>query len=153
MDSNTLFRLGFGWMAALSIVVSSACNPPATTQRTDNASADSTAVPAAVAEAVTSCYLHTRGRDTIMLQLSTRPDTVSGTLSFNNYQIDDSRGTVAGRYHGDTLIVMYDFHAEGTHNIQEEVFLRQGSMLIRGAGDRSKIDFSTGQVFQPVSCR
>lgn len=113
---------------------------------------------------VTSCYLYTHGRDSVYLSISVANDSASGTLHFKNYQIDGSQGIVEGRYYGDTLLVDYDFHAEGTHNRVEEAFLKRGPGLIRGVGDRepdgntyrftdrSAIDFEAGQIFQPVPC-
>lgn len=91
-------------------------------------------------------------------------DSVYGMLHFKNYQIDGSRGTVHGRFQGDTLFVQYDFLAEGTQNLTEEAFLKQDERYVRGFGereatdgvhryvDRSAIDFTEGQVFVPAAC-
>lgn len=98
------------------------------------------------------------------MHIAVEGDTVRGKLQFKNYQIDGSSGTISGRFHGDTLLVHYDFFAEGTHNVTEEAFLKQGDQYIRGFGDRQEasgvyrftdrqaIDFSDGQAFRPVTC-
>jgi len=111
-----------------------------------------------------TCYLHVHGQDSITLDIAVDGDTVWGKLQFKNYQIDGSSGTVSGRFEGDTLLVKYDFFAEGTRNITEEAFLKQGDRYIRGFGDRKEvdgvyrfadkraIDFVDGQVFRPVAC-
>jgi len=85
-------------------------------------------------------------------------------MHFKNYQIDGSQGTIRGQFRGDTLFVLYDFFAEGTHSIAEEAFLKRNDTLVRGFGerdeikgiyrfrDRGDIDFSAGQVFRPILC-
>lgn len=80
-------------------------------------------------------------------------DSVQGSLHFNNYQIDDSKGSIRGRFHGDTLFVVYDFMAEGMRSRTAEAFLKRGDSLIRGLGEELlKKDFSKGQVFLNVPC-
>ena len=164
MDMQHRIRLHIVLLGVLAVWMGSSCQGPAssTTETTDSTALLPDAGEPIVAE--TSCYRYTNGKDSVHLVLTASSDTVSGTLNFNNYQIDSSQGTVHGRFSGDTLFVRYDFHAEGTDNITEEAFLKRGGTLIRGFGDRSlngniyrftdrgTIDFSEGQVFQPVSC-
>ncbi|GGG82301.1 hypothetical protein GCM10007415_13910 [Parapedobacter pyrenivorans] len=164
MDMQHHFRQPITLLGILALLVGSSCQGPASssdesTDRTETIQPD-----AEVSPAVTTCYLYTHGQDSVHLVLIDDKDTVSGTLHFRNHQIDGSQGTVHGRFRGDTLFVLYEFQAEGTHNITEEAFLKRGGTLIRGFGDRSPseevyrftdhgaIDFSEGQVFQPVSC-
>lgn len=165
MDMQHRFRLrnAVSGTLALALLIVTSCQGPASS--TDEA-ADRTGLPGAEAPiaAVTSCYRYVNGKDSVYLVLTTDKDSVSGTLHFKNYQIDGSQGTIRGRFSDDTLFVRYDFHAEGTHNITEEAFLKRGGTLIRGFGertaseevyrftDRGTIDFSEGQVFQPISC-
>lgn len=144
-----------------SLLVWAACQPP-TPSSTDAAES-----PLEVGEAgsiTTVCYLHIHGRDSVKLRFTHDQDSIKGIMRFKNYQIDGSQGTVRGRFHGDTLFVLYDFFAEGTHNITEEAFFKSGNTYIRGFGerehirgvhrfiDRKSIDFSVGQVFLPASC-
>lgn len=158
-----------GLAVVIALLSGTACNRSGSPQDT-SASGTATVVdsPATVGDPPmtdTLCYQHTNGRDTIMLELSIHSDTVSGHLHFNNYQMDDSQGAIMGQYRGDTLVVTYDFHAEGTHSRQEEAFLRQDRRLIRGSGDREEhkglyrfkdlqaVDFENGQIFTPAPCR
>jgi len=110
------------------------------------------------------CYLYTNKKDSIKLNYTQNKDNVKGNLHFQNYQIDGSRGTINGQFHGDTLWIEYDFMAEGMHSNTEEVFLKKGDSLIRGVGEhiisadrsqfknRDSIRFQDGQIFLPVAC-
>lgn len=110
------------------------------------------------------CYLHTHNKDSVKLRFTIDHRSIEGKIHFKNYQIDGSQGAVRGRFHGDTLFVLYDFVAEGTHNVTEEAFLKRGDTYVRGFGEREEIegvhrftekgdvDFSDGQVFVPVQC-
>lgn len=134
-------------------------NTPNTTSANSDAMSQSTDI-----DGSHVCYLHIHERDSVHLELRTKGDSIQGSLFFNNYQIDDSRGIIRGRFKGDTLFVVYDFMAEGMHNQTEEAFLKRGDSLIRGFGDRqminetmtyqksANINFNKGQVFHPVSC-
>lgn len=162
MDMQYHCRLASIGMVIL--LIGGSCQGPASSREGNTAQNDTVPQGTVVPVAVTSCYLHTHERDSVRLSLTVANDSASGTLHFKNYQIDGSQGTVAGRFHGDTLLVIYDFHAEGTDNRTEEAFLKRGADLIRGAGDRepigntyrftnrSAIDFEAGQIFQPVPC-
>lgn len=110
------------------------------------------------------CYLHVNGRDSVHIAFEVGSDSVEGTLYFNNYQFDDSRGTIRGRFHGDTLKVVNDYLAEGMRSRSQEAFLKKGDSLIRGFGDRhlvndtmtysapEDVSFENGQVFRPTPC-
>lgn len=151
-------------ISTATLLIGNSCQGPASSDDKNTAQGDTLSQGAIVPVAATSCYLHTHGRDSVRLRITVTNDSASGTLQFKNYQIDGSQGTVGGRFQGDTLIVIYDFHAEGTHNRTEEAFLKRGADLIRGVGDRepvenmyrftnhSAIDFEAGQIFQPVPC-
>lgn len=146
------------------LLIGGSCQGPASSREENTAKNDTVPQGTVVPVAVTSCYLHTHERDSVRLSITVAADSATGTLHFKNYQIDSSQGTVEGRFRGDTLFVIYDFQAEGSHNRTEEAFLKRGADLIRGIGDRepvgntyrftnrSTIDFDAGQIFQPVSC-
>ncbi len=157
-------RLFVTIISAAALLMGGSCQGPTSPDERNAAQGDTVRQGITVPKAVTSCYLHTHERDSVRLSITAASDSVSGTLHFNNYQIDDSQGTVEGRFHGDTLLVIYDFQAEGTQNRTEEAFLKRGTDLIRGVGDRGPvgntyrftdrgaIDFEAGQIFQPVPC-
>ncbi|SFC08226.1 hypothetical protein SAMN05421747_10452 [Parapedobacter composti] len=145
---EALEHAGFKRLLILCLLLGYGCRPTGTsgdagTAATRPANDDTVSASTGISPlADTVCYQHIHGRDTITLRLHVQADSVSGTLRFNNYQIDDSHGTVAGRFRSDTLVVLYDFHAEGMHSTQEEIFFREGRRLVR----------STGQVFNPAAC-
>lgn len=110
------------------------------------------------------CYRKTSQRDTILLKLKKAGNKFLGTLAFDNYQMDSSSGTVEGTAKGDTLILWYDFVAEGTHTIMEIVFKKQGNKLIRATGsiktngdsayfeNHAKLSFDTSQTLIQIDC-
>ncbi|WP_353185970.1 hypothetical protein [Parapedobacter lycopersici] len=153
MDRNPMLR----WLiCAISLGGIAACHT-ATERRTEVSAENDIA-------SQTACYRYVNGRDTVHLRLVIDRDSVNGTLHFRNYQVDGSSGSVSGRFRGDTLVVFYDFFAEGMHSVTEEAFLVQGDTYIRGFGERQEtagihrfidsraIDFSDGQAFHPVPC-
>ena len=156
-----LFAVALGMIVVLT---GGSCQGPSSSQDQNTTEGDTVPQGTVVPVALTACYLYTHERDSVRLSITVANDSASGTLHFKNYQIDGSQGTVEGRFHGDTLFVIYDFQAEGTHNRTEEAFLKRGADLIRGVGDRepvgntyrstsrSAIDFEAGQIFQPVPC-
>ncbi|MGV3761054.1 hypothetical protein [Parapedobacter sp.] len=164
MSEQHYWRMIIGILGAAALLIGGACQGPASSQDENRAQGDTVPQGTVIPVVVTSCYLYTREQDSVRLSITVANDSVSGTLHFKNYQIDGSQGTVEGRFRGDTLFVVYDFQAEGTHNRTEEAFLKRGVDLIRGFGDRrpvgntyrftnrGAIDFEAGQIFQPVPC-
>lgn len=164
MSTQHRWQSAIGMFGAIALLIGGSCQGPASPQDASSAQGDTVPQGTLIPVAMTSCYQYTRERDSVRLTITVTNDSASGTLHFKNYQIDGSRGTVEGRFHGDTLLVVYDFHAEGAHNRTEEAFLKRGADLIRGIGDRESIgntyrftnrgaiDFEMGQIFQPVPC-
>lgn len=113
---------------------------------------------------VTNCYRYVLKRDTILLQLQQKGKTVTGLMSFDNYQKDSSHGDITGYENGDTLYVLYDFMSEGMRSVMEIALLKSGNSLIRGIGplankgdtvlykDHQSIDYQAGQKLDPVDC-
>lgn len=151
-------------LTAVAVLLGGACQNPTSSNQEKTGQGDTVPQGMVVPVAITSCYLHTHERDSVRLSITVATDSARGTLHFKNYQIDSSQGTVEGRFRGDTLFVIYDFQAEGSHNRTEEAFLKRGADLIRGIGHREQvgntyrftnhgtIDFEAGQIFQPVPC-
>ncbi|MFB2120603.1 MULTISPECIES: hypothetical protein [Parapedobacter] len=165
MSLQHQWRVVIGMFGAIVLLTGGSCQGPSSSSQGQNGSqGDTLSQGTVIPVVVTSCYLYTRERDSVRFSITVTNDSASGTLHFENYQIDGSQGTVEGRLHGDTLLVVYDFQAEGTQNRTEEAFLKRGANLIRGIGDRKPvgntyrftdrgaIDFEAGQVFQPVPC-
>jgi hypothetical protein len=111
-----------------------------------------------------NCYRYVIGRDSILLQLRQNGDSISGTMSFDNYEKDSSHGDIKGYEHKDTIYVLYNFFSEGMQSVMEIALLRSGNSLIRGVGpmvnksdtvlykDHSSIKYQAGQKLDLVNC-
>ena len=80
------------------------------------------------------CYRTVIGRDTVLLTIDESGPSVKGKLRFDNYQKDSSHGSIDGSSKGDTLVLWYDFFAEGMRSVMEIVLLRKGDDLLRATG-------------------
>lgn len=111
-----------------------------------------------------NCYRYVIGRDSILLQLRQNGDSISGVMSFDNYEKDSSHGDIKGYEHKDTIYVLYNFFSEGMQSVMEIALLRSGNSLIRGVGpmvnkgdtvlykDHSSIKYQAGQKLDLVNC-
>jgi hypothetical protein len=80
------------------------------------------------------CYRYVKDRDTVSLSLLQTDDALKGELSYNLFEKDKSRGKVSGKMSGDTIMLVYNFAAEGTVSVREVAFLKKGNKLIEGFG-------------------
>ena len=88
------------------------------------------------------CYRYVKDRDTISLSLQQTNQVVTGELLYNFFEKDKSRGKVSGIKNGDTLLLVYNFEAEGRTSERELAFLDKGSKLIQGIGAEVEKDGS-----------
>ena len=111
---------------------------------------------------VSGCYRHTRGRDTLLVQLVQNGGRLAGRMRFDNYQIDGSMGTVTGNVSGDTLFLWYDFLSEGMRSVREMIFMKKGEDLMMAEGPFTLRGYSTllnhielkyAEVLQQVQCK
>lgn len=110
------------------------------------------------------CFWKITGRDTLAAWLAQTENTITGKLSFDNFEKDASNGTVHGTIEGDIAKLWYSFESEGMKSIMEVWFKKQGDSLIRGTGssrlradssyfaDTTKVSFATGLVLQKTDC-
>ena len=110
------------------------------------------------------CYWKVVQKDTFALHLQQSKGTVSGRLTFNNYQKDKSTGTVHGNIDGDIIRLWYTFSSEGMNSVMEIYFKKQDDGLVRGLGNvavkgdtsyfenAGEVRYRTDQVFTRVSC-
>lgn len=110
------------------------------------------------------CYWKIAGRDTLAAWLAQTENTITGKLSFDNFEKDGSSGAVHGTIEGDIAKLWYSFESEGTKSVMEVWLKKQGDSLIRATGasavradssyfaDRAKISFKGGQVLQKTDC-
>jgi len=111
-----------------------------------------------------NCYRFVLKRDTILLQLRQTGDSISGVMSFDNYQKDSSHGDINGHSNKDTIYVLYKFFSEGMRSVMEIAFLKSGSSLIRRIGtmvnkndtvlykSHNAISYQAGQKLDMVPC-
>ena len=111
-----------------------------------------------------ACYRKILARDTFSIQIAQTGNAVSGTLSFDNYEKDSSKGSVKGTTSGDTLKLWYDFASEGTNSVMEVYFKRDGDKLVRGVGtmdvkgdtsyfsNPSDIKFEEKEAWNKIAC-
>jgi len=152
------------------VLLASACNNTKTDSKVSDStsvtSVDTTLTPSVPAQAkVTDCYIYTKNRDTIKLKLNTENEELTGDLSYNLFEKDSNKGTIAGEIKGDTIIAEYTFNSEGMQSIREIVFLKKGGKLYEGFGDieeksgktvfknRAKLKFEDAIVLSLTECK
>jgi len=113
---------------------------------------------------MSGCFWKITGRDTLVAWLVQTENTITGKLSFDNFEKDGSSGPVHGTVEGDILKLWYSFESEGMKSIMETWFKKQGDSLLRGVGpsavkadssyfkDPAAIRFAVDQSFQKVDC-
>lgn len=84
---------------------------------------------------IAGCYMQVLKRDTFAANLQQQGNTVTGRLSFDNYEKDGSTGTVSGKLQGDVLKLEYVFVSEGMNSVMELYFKYNEGILVRGIGE------------------
>lgn len=133
-------------------------NPPGI-----NGSIDPPATKSQMADA-NGCFMGILKRDTFALHLDQTGTSVSGKLTFNNFEKDKSTGSVHGVVDGDIIKLWYDFASEGIKSVMEVYFKTDGNHLLRGIAplavksdttyftDHSAIEYDVNQSFNKLSC-
>ena len=110
------------------------------------------------------CYRLIVKRDTMVVTLQQQGNAITGSMVFDNYQKDGSKGTIQGTIEGDIIKVWYDFQSEGMRSYMEVYFKLQQESLIRGLGtvatrgdtsfysNPADIRFTEEMVYQKISC-
>ena len=113
---------------------------------------------------IEGCYWQVLKRDTLVAWLVQKGDSISGKLSFDNFEKDGSSGFVRGSLDGDIIKLWYSFQSEGMNSVMEVWYKKQGDALLRGIGapgvkadtsyftDHSEIQFDPRQRLQKVAC-
>ena len=113
---------------------------------------------------VNGCYMKVLKRDTFAVQLNQTGNTVSGKLTFDNYEKDGSTGSINGTVEGDIIKLWYNFKSEGMNSVMEIYFKKNGDHLMRGIGpvdakgdtsyyiNHSAIQYTQDQSFSKLSC-
>ncbi len=110
------------------------------------------------------CYAYTTDKDSVLMEITTSGNSVSGTLTYKILEKDQNRGTIRGTMNGDTLIAAYKFMSEGIESVREVAFIKKGNDFIEGFGeveevngamkfkDISRINYSSNMVLRRVEC-
>lgn len=80
------------------------------------------------------CYIFTKNKDTIKLQIRKVDQKIQGWMVYRNHEKDGSFGEIDGEMHGDTMRLTYEFLSEGTLSKMEKYFLADKTKLILGEG-------------------
>ena len=113
---------------------------------------------------VEGCYWQIMKRDTLVARLEQNGNTISGKLSFDNFEKDGSSGSVKGVLDGDIIKLWYSFQSEGMNSVMEVWYKKQGDALLRAVGhvdakgdssyftDKSAITYDPAQKLEKTNC-
>lgn len=151
----------FGAYLLLAFILLTGCN-----QNQQQSNDTDTAVIAESEDALAmECFEATVGKDSASLSINNLNGKITGLLSFNFFEKDDSQGEIKGEFKGDTLFVDYTFNAEGQVSKNPLVFLQKDGKLIQGYGeiktylgktyftDHASLKFEDGFTFEPTDCK
>jgi hypothetical protein len=93
-----------------------------------------------------NCYKAIYENDTIEMKITTSKDNkITGDMVMNLFAKPKKIGKIAGKFHGDTLLVHYSFYQGESKNkifSNPMAFLKNGDELILGSG---KIEYHFGK--------
>ncbi len=87
------------------------------------------------AEQLAGCYQAIIGKDTAALQLNVSENMVSGSLLYNRFEKDDSKGNFTGKIDNNIIRAWYVFQSEGTVSVKELFFRIDNGKLAEGYGE------------------
>ncbi|MEO5996613.1 MAG: hypothetical protein ABIN89_07775 [Chitinophagaceae bacterium] len=82
-----------------------------------------------------NCYRYINNNDTVLLKTILVNGFMTGTLVYNFYQKDKSRGTIQGKMKDSLLIADYTYMSEGTQSVRQVAFKLNGKTFIEGYGE------------------
>lgn len=85
---------------------------------------------------IKGCYLYTVNKDTFQLAITAvNKNDVEGSIIYNFYEKDDSKGTFNGSFDGETLKGDYTFQSEGSTSVREVIFKKTQTGFVEGTGE------------------
>lgn len=111
------------------------------------------------------CFASGSGQMRADLRYNISGSTVIGNLSYNTVDGENKNGRFDGVIRGDTLFARHVFLHLGFRQQKEVLMLRKGDVWVAGSGetvdrkgtirfsDRTKLSFSSQDVFHPVECK
>ncbi len=112
---------------------------------------------------IEGCYMQVLSRDTFAASLQQQGNTITGKLSFDNFEKDGSTGNVSGHLENGIVKLIYRFASEGMNSVMEVYFKVENGNLLRGTGEMDTKGDSAyftnpanikyeGSVLQKLSC-
>ncbi|WP_407430114.1 hypothetical protein [Arcticibacter sp.] len=87
-------------------------------------------------EPLKGCYIAVIKRDTIQLAITeVRGNQINGSLVYNFWEKDRSKGTFTGEYKDDILSARYVFNAEGARSERPVIFKKVSEGFVEGFGE------------------
>lgn len=112
----------------------------------------------------TVCYEFVSGKDVYTYRLFIKDSLVTGTAHYDNFEKDDSKGTVHGTLNNDIIHLWYNFESEGMQSVSERYFKVASGQITEGIGkidlkgdttyfsSPETIDYTKGLVFKQREC-
>jgi len=106
------------------------------TQSKKETSVSNLAVADSIKTSIKGCYLYTVNKDTFQLAITAvNKNDVEGSIIYNFYEKDDSKGTFNGHFDGNTLKGDYTFQSEGSNSVREVIFKKTQTGFVEGTGE------------------
>jgi len=87
-------------------------------------------------ESLKGCYIAVIKRDTIQLAITeVKGNQIRGSLVYNFWEKDRSKGTFTGEYNDSVLLANYVFNAEGTTSERPVIFKKVSEGFLEGFGE------------------
>ena len=119
----------------LLTILFSSCNETPANKGKEEKKKDTTVIKSSNSMVVESmCFLYALNKDSTKIKLIISNNIVTGQMHWQPYQKDGAIGTFNGTKTGDTLTVNYDYMIEGNKQMEEKLFVLNGSKLIELQG-------------------
>ena len=128
MKIRQLPKISFLLLAAATLA--SSCG------NTNNGKIALTSDSTSLEEPLKGCYIAVIKRDTIQLAITdVKGDQIEGSLIYDFWEKDRSRGTFSGEYKDSVLSANYVFNAEGTTSERPVIFKKVADGFVEGYGE------------------
>jgi hypothetical protein len=142
------------------------CNKK-TEATTPKAETDSTTTAETVVDTLGTksfCYMGVTGKDSVFANIDDNLGTITGKMSYKNFEKDSNKGDISGYKSGDTLKLTYEFESEGKKSTRDIFFIQKGNSLLEGIGDHKEengqvkyaneknISYKDGQKLEAADC-
>ncbi|WP_207534799.1 hypothetical protein [Desertivirga arenae] len=120
----------------LAGVMSSCNNTSKTTAASDSVQTSNEDRTKVEDEPLKGCYIGVLKRDTFQLAITAvNESNVEGSLLYNFFEKDRSRGTFTGTFINDVLLADYTFQSEGATSQRQVIFKKTAKGFIEGYGN------------------